>query len=164
MAEVLTPHILEICSRLQSANKHIFLSNARMTVYIYNTDNDFAFCQIVCCRTLLFHTKEDQLNVAQAKITVTNTFTLRCHHWKIEVRGSKSSPRLIFSCCCSLCLTKKQSQNQSAPLQLHLIREINCIKQYQWIPIGRVGSGALTRGCRYLLLFLLHAYSEHQMR
>lgn len=84
------------------ANKHVFLSCARMTLCVYNTDNYFAFYQIVSCRTLLFHTKEDLLNVAQAKITVTNTFTPHCHRWKIEVRGSKSRPKLIFSCCCSL--------------------------------------------------------------
>lgn len=136
-----------------------------MTVYIYNTDISFAFYQTVCCRTLLFHTKEDLLNVAQAKITVTNTFILRCHHWKIEVRGSKSSPKLIFSCCCSLCLRKKQSQSQSTSLKLRVIREINCIKQYHWIPIDHdhMGSSALTHGHRYLLLFLLHTCHEHQM-
>lgn len=51
-----------------------------MMMCMYNIDNYFTFYQIVCCRTLLFHTKEDLLNVAQAKISVTNTFTLRCHH------------------------------------------------------------------------------------
>lgn len=165
VAEILTPHILEICTRLRCspANHNIFLSSARMTVSIYNTDNYFGFCQIVCCRTLLFHTKEDLLNVAQDKITVTNTFTLRCHHWKIEVRGSKSSPKMIFSCCCGLCLRKQQSQNRSTSLQLHVIREINCIKQYRWIPVGHVGSSALTLGCWYLLLFLVHTCSKHQM-
>lgn len=51
-----------------------------MSVSTYDTVNYFAFSEIVYFRTLLFHTKEDLLNAAQAKITVTNIFTQRCHH------------------------------------------------------------------------------------